>query len=213
MNKRTLDQALPAGDRLPARRLTLKGAMALIAATAVGLALIRYSQSRYFAWEEPANPARLVYHTLYTIGRIVYGCLPILYALCTAVVVAGLRGARPRKVEFSVRPGIAACAAALVAAVAAVVFRVLSYAVGRSPGVLWSKHAFDVLMATAPGVFWSPGGVDLLFQAAGNAAMPAILAVWGLQRLCGAWKPIQEWPDRLGRAMGWTFLLWMLTPH
>ena len=43
--------------------------------------------------------------------------------------------------------------------------------------------------------------------------MPAILAIWGLQKLSGAWQPVAEWPDRLGRALGCIFLLWLLTPH
>jgi hypothetical protein len=213
MKNSAVDEASSATLGPSPRRLTLKGAMALIAATAVGLALVRYSQLRYFAWQEPANPDKLVYHTLLRIGYVLYGSLPVLYTLCAVVVLAGLRGTRPCRQEFSVRPGLAACTATLVASLAACVFRWLNYAVGSSPGVLWSKHPFDVLIATAPDQFWSPKAVDVIFMSAGQAAMPAILAVWMLQRLCGLWKPIREWPDRLGRALGCIFLLWMLTPH
>jgi hypothetical protein len=194
------------------RRLTLKGTMAIIAALAVGLALMRYSQLRYFEWVEPASPHKLVYYTLLRIGYVLYGSLPVLFAMCAVVVLAGVRGTRPRSQEFSVRPGLAASAAALLALLAAVAFRLLNYAVGRNPGVAWARNAYDVLIASAPDL-WSPKGIDQLFQSAGEAAMPAILAVWALQRLCGVWKPAPEWPDRLGRALGWIFLLWMLTPH
>ena len=186
--------------------------MGVVAAVAGGLALIRYSQMRYFIWQEPIDSSRLVYHTLLHVGWAVYGSLPVLYALCAVVVLAGLRGTRPRREEFTLRPGLAACTAALVALVGSVVFRLLYYAIGRYPGIYWARHAFDVLIATAPGL-WSPNGIDELFQAAGDAAMPAILAVWMLQYLCGRWHAIPEWPDRLGRALGWIFLLWMLTPH
>jgi hypothetical protein len=211
MKHTSADQAATTSTPSP-RRLTLKGTMAIIAAMAVGLALIRYSQLRYFAWVEPASPDRLVYYTLLRIGYVLYGILPVLFALSAVVVLAALQDKRPRREEFCVRPGLTACAAALVALVAAVAFRLLNYAVGRNPGVYWAKNAVDVLIATASKL-WSPEGVDQLFQAAGEAAMPAILAVWGLQRLCGMWKPVPEWPDRLGRALGWVFLLWMLTPH
>jgi hypothetical protein len=206
------EPAIPASTPPPARKLTLKAAMALVAATAVGFGLIRYSQLRYFAWDEPAASGRLVYHTLLHISKLGYGCLPVLYALSAVVVGAGLRGARPRREQFSVRPGLAACAAAQVALAAAIVFLILNYAIGRNPGVYWSTHSYDVLTNTAPGL-WSPKGIEELFAAAGDGAMPAILAVWMLQWLCSAWKPAPEWPDRLGRAVGWIFMLWMLTPH
>ena len=195
----------------PARKLTLKAAMALVAATAVGLGLIRYSQLRYFAWDEPAS-GRLVYHTLLHISKIDTVAFQSSTRFPPWWSGAGLRGARPPREEFSVRPGLAACAAANLALAAAIVFRMLSYAIGRNPGVYWSTHSYDVLVNTAPGL-WSPKGIEELFAAAGDGAMPAIVAVWMLQRLCGAWKPTPEWPDRLGRALGWIFMLWMLTPH
>jgi hypothetical protein len=194
------------------RRLTLKGTMPIIAALAVGLALMRHSQLRYFAWMEPASPHKLVYYTLLRIGYVLYGSLPVLFAMCAVVVLAGVRGTRPRSEAFSVRPGLAACATALLALLAVVAFGLLNYTVGRNPGVIWARNVYDVLIASAPDL-WSPKGIDQLFQAAGEAAMPAILGVWGVQRLCGMWKPVPEWPDRLGRALGWIFLLWMLTPH
>lgn len=101
MTQRVPDQTVPLGDRLPARKLTLKDAMALIAATGVGLALIRYSLSKCFVWEEPAMPGRIVYITFINIGRLVYGTMPVLFALCATVVFAGLRGPRPRRQEFA----------------------------------------------------------------------------------------------------------------
>jgi hypothetical protein len=205
--------------------------MALIAATAVGLAFVRYSQTRFFVWEEPAVADRLVYHTLYQTGQVVYWILPVLYGLCAAVVATVLRGKRPWREEICHRPGPAACAAALVAMLAALVFHVLDYAVGKFPGVLWSAHddlfgspaldrlvanrpsALDRLVAMAYDAFGSPRTVAWLFAAAGDGAIPTILVVWMLQLLCGLWNPVPEWPDRLGRILGLIFLLWMLTPH
>jgi hypothetical protein len=90
--------------------------------------------------------------------------------------------------------------------------KLLAYAVGH-PGVLWSKQPSYVLFATAHANFWSPDAIDALIQEAGVHAISATLAVWVLQRLSGRWRPVPEWPDRLGRALGWLFLLWALTPQ
>jgi hypothetical protein len=78
--------------------------------------------------------------------------------------------------------------------------------------VFWMTRPVEVFMAKAPEL-WSPQGIAELFQFAGDAAMPALLTVWGLQKLSGTWQPIAEWHDRLGRAVGWIFLFWLLTPH
>jgi hypothetical protein len=199
-------------NRPELRKFTIFDAMIIIAATAVGLAVIRYSHLRYFAWEEPAVSDRRVYHTLYTIGHLVYGVLPILYALCAAVVVSVLRRGRSWRDTLACSPGSAACFAALMMALAALVFRLLDYA-ARNPGVLWSDNPFDVFHATAYRAFCSPGAIDSLFSEAGAAAMPAVLAIWLIQLFCGLWNPVQEWTDRLGRVLGFILLSWMLTPH
>ncbi len=213
MTNRSTGEAVPTTSRPIPRRFTLIDVMILIAATAVGLALIRYSHMRYFAWEEPANSARLIYHTLYTVGHFIYGIFPLLYALCAAVVASIFRGARPWRGALSRSPGTAACFAALMALPAALVFRLVGYAVGRYPGVVWMPHPGGVLVRTAYGAFCAPRAIDSLFAAAGAGAMPAVLAVWLVQLLCGLWNPVPEWPDRLGRVLGFIFLGWMLTPH
>ncbi len=200
------DQTVPLSDRPAARRFTLKDAMTLIAAAAVGLTFIRYSLSGSFTWEAPAQPGKIVYNTCYNTGKLLYGIVPILLALCATVVIAGLRGPGPRRREFATRPGLAACATALVAFAVAAFLRLLDYA------MIWMTRPIEVFEAKVPEL-WSPEGIAALFRYAGEGAMPAVLTVWGLQRLSGMWHPIAEWPDRLGRALGWIFLLWLLTPH
>jgi hypothetical protein len=213
MTNTTSAMAVAGQSRPEPRKFTIFDVMALIAATAVGLALIRYSHIRYFAWEGPAVPGRIVYHTLYTIGHFVYGILPALYALCAAVVASDLRGERLWRGALSRGPGSAACFAALVTALAALVSRVLGYAIGSNPGVLWKDHPADVFHTTAYEAFCSPHAIDSLFMAAGEAAMPAVLAVWLVQHFCELWNLVPEWSDRLGRVLGFILLLWMLTPH
>jgi hypothetical protein len=206
------DRAVSTKVRPARQHFRLFDAMVLIAAIAVGLAFVRYSQMRYFVWDEPLTPDRLSYHALIQLGKPVYGILPILYGLCAAVVATGLRSMRPRREEFTLRPGLAACTAALVALLTALIVRLLSYAVG-SPGVLWSRHPVDLLFATAYAYLLSPHAIDSLLMEAGVGSISAVLAVWAIQGLCGLWHPVPEWPDRLGRALGWLLLLWALTPH
>jgi hypothetical protein len=201
------------------RRFTLIDAMMFIVAIAVGLAIIRYSQKKYFAWWEPEDRNRLIYYTLYWIGRLGYGMLPVVFGLCVVVVAAAFGGSCPRRETFSRSPGLAACAAALVAILIGFAFRVLDYTVGQS-GAFWSRHyeslcwpTLDRQIVTAYNSVLTPPAVDRLLQDAGGAAMSAVVAVWFLQLLCGLWKQVREWPDRIGRVLGLFFLLWMLTPH
>jgi hypothetical protein len=208
----TTGHAVSTTGRQAHQRFRLFDAMVLVAATAVGLSLARYSQMRYFAWEPAPIPDRVIYYGLILITRWFYGVLPVVYGLCAAVVATGLRSTRPRREEFTLRPGLAACTAALVALLAALIIRLLSYALGR-PGVVWSKHPTDVLLATSYGYLWSPEAIDSMFMEAGVGSISAVIAVWSLQRLCGLWQPVPEWPDRLGRVLGSLFLVWALMPH
>jgi hypothetical protein len=206
-------EAVPAASQLGPRRFALIDAMILIAALAVGLAVIRYALLESFTSEEPANSSRLMYFTLYMIGRYVHGICPVLFALCAAVVVSVFRGPHRWREAIRRSPGTAACLAALVAMPVALINRVLGYAIGRYPGVVWENHPLDVLSWTVYEQFCSPRAVDGVFTGAAAAGIPAVLAVWLVQFLCGLWKPVPDWPDRLGRALGFAFLLWMLTPH
>jgi hypothetical protein len=208
----TTGQPVSTVDRPPRRTFRLLDAMVLIATTAVGLAFVRYSRMKYFAWEPPVAPDRLIYHTLIMISRAVYGALPVLYGLCAAVVVSSLGSTGSRRKEFTtIRPGIAACTAALVALLTGLVFRLLNYAVGHS-GVLWSKPTVDMLLTRGDAFLWSPPAIDKLLMESGPGSIAAVFAVWGVQCLSGLWRPVPEWPDRLGRALGWLLLLWALTP-
>jgi hypothetical protein len=195
------------------RKLTILDAMVLIAVIAAGLALIGYSQLRYFVWEPPIAPDRLVYHTLHMIGRFVHGALPIHYGLCLVVVAKDLLSERPFRDALSRRPGLAACFTTLATALLALVVRALAYGVGQTPGVIWSDEPLALLHATAYMAFCSPEAVDTFFISAGPAAMAGVLSVWLVQLLCGLWMPAPDWTDRLGRALGATLLLWMFTPH
>ncbi len=194
------------------RRFTIFDAMTIIAATAVGLALVRYSHAGYFGGEQAPQPGRPIFHTLSSIGTVIHGTLPVLYALCAAVVASIFRRACVWRDALSGSPGRAASFAALVSALAVLVFRALSYAAGND-GAFWLGHPVNLAHHTVFELFCSPDAMDSLFNDAGAAAPPAVLAVWLVQLFGGLWKPMPEWDDRLGRGLGFVLLLWMLTPH
>jgi hypothetical protein len=183
--------------------------MSLVAAIAVGLAAIRYSHMRYFVWEHTEVAGRVVYPTLCAVGRLVYGILPILYALCVVVLAKVPRSGNRWSAAFSCSPGAAACFAVLLTLFTEIVFQVVQYAVR----LVRSHNPIALFDATAYWEFCAPTAIDGLFRAAGPAAMPAVLAVWLVQFFCGLWRPAPDWHDRLGRAVGFVILLWMLTPH
>ncbi len=209
----TAHDVVTAGPNRPERRrLTIFDAMTIIAATAVGLALIRYSHMGYFAGEQAPQPGRPIFHTVRSIGTVIDGTLPLLYALCAAVVASIFRRACSWRDALSRSPGRAASFAALVSALAVLVFRMLSYAAGNGEA-FWLGHPINLDHNTVFEKFCSPDAMDALFNDAGAAAPAAVLAVWLVQLFGGLWNPMPEWDDRLGRWIGFVLLLWMLTPQ
>ena len=158
------------------------------------------------------GPDQLVYHTLFHIMMFVYGSLPVLFALYrAAVVLAGLRAlgrARSRSAQawpLAPRP--------FSTLVAAIIYRVLNYTVGRNPGVLWSKHPYDVLVAYGAYALVARGYRPIVpgRRQWGDARDPGGLGAATTVRAVEAGPRLAR--HRLGRALGWIFLLWLLTPH
>ena len=169
-----------------------QGRDALVAATGVGLGLTRYSQLRYFDWEEPEASGRASFIRSITLARLATVAFPYLCAFRH-----GSRGRSsrcgPRREEFTVRPGRPLAPPPMWRWPRRLCLEMLNYAIGRNPGVYWSTHSYDVLVNTAPGL-WSPKGIEELFAAAGDGAMPAIVAVWMLQRLAAPGSQPQNGP-------------------
>ena len=46
----------------------------------------------------------------------------------------------------------------------------------------------------------------VLFYTVGTDASLATTALWGVLAIGGRWKGVPEWPDRLGRAVGWAWV-------
>jgi hypothetical protein len=170
----------PTGRRGEAR-FTIKDAMAMVAAVAVGIALARSYHEELIS---VAGPQGRSFH--YQAGAY----MATLVVVPFAAALAWCRLRRPfRPIRRLARePGTVALLAIAVCIVAAVLEEAL----------IW---ALLVLAGTRIiGLVWRP----LVDAAASLAGMigPAVCASWSLQCLAGHWRPQPGWIDRAGRALG-----------
>jgi hypothetical protein len=165
----------------PSRRFTLSDAMALIAATAVGLGVTRpYVE---FQWVRVAIDGE---HWISRVAKTVETMVPpTLATLTLADLVLRFRRPRPRLRRIFRQPG----AVAAVAALAGI--------------ILGTLMVFNV--ATVLG--WSE--VNLPVGAGASLAWFGVAWAWLTLAVTRRWRPDRSWPDRAGRALGacWVALL------
>jgi hypothetical protein len=106
-----------------------------------------------------------------------------------------MREARRGRVRLGREPGMTACVAAIVGMGAALLWMVLA----RFIGILCNGNA------SVPWILWFQAVIfgELLVYAG-----LAVFVVWVMQALSGRWRPVPDWKDRLGRALG---VLWIVT--
>ena len=176
-----MDRQPPVGP--PARRFTLADAALLIAALAIGAAMVR----------EPIRQMNLSFINNAQFGWWfnnrwwAYVAAPLLAPTTVAVVVLGLRRPRPPRAELFRGPGIVACTAASVALALRGVAEFPRYLTGQG---------------------WMAGPI---MPWVGSAAYVgyAVLAAWAILVLSGDWRSRSGWIDRLGVALG---ACWALAP-
>ena len=205
---RESSQTLAAGSAA-ARRFTIADGTVLVAATAVGCALIH-----------AAVPGMKPREVVAALGQLVAGGMPLpevagaileltavlvvpcLAAWTLALAVLGVRRLRPRRRRLSRRPGVMACLVAALALVPVTVPALLwALCASRSPNVgLWALFA-----SRSPNV--GREAVFALCAVFGSVqAGAAILACWATMALAGRWRPEPTWIDRLGRLLGVAWL-------
>lgn len=166
------------------RPFSILDGMILTAALAVGFGMMR------LCW-----PARWAFaaHGVREWASVVGG-VPM---LPLTVALVAIRLIRPRqKIErLMCQPGMAACCAAGV--VIGVEFSAMVFAA-------WRIHPFwaQRLMAitSSPKNFWFVYHLPV---------GPAVAAAWLALVLAGRWRPERGWIDRLGRGIGWFWLVYM----
>jgi hypothetical protein len=174
------------------RRFSLLDAMIVIAATGIGITIIRP-----FFRAMPVVPISSGMTSATPIGSATYShwlshwltrASPVVGMWCLALLIASLsrRGVRRRRL-FRM-PGItASCTLWIV-----------------SLGGTWGSIRANSWLFTRP----DPAAIYELWDEAAELAGPSIFAVWIIQALAGSWRPAPTWIDRVGRLAG---LYWIVT--
>jgi hypothetical protein len=166
------------------RPFTIVDAMILIAATAVGLGVIRDWTAPVFTYvlrtHEVPSPSGLLMIAELTL-------VPILFYWTIAVVGIRLRRPRPSLRRLGRQPGLVACLAVILATL-------ISFSIGRYP-VLFSGKA-------------QPGELSSLLMNLSPPHMvaPGVAVAWMVLAVSSRWRPDPGWIDRLGRSVGFAWL-------
>jgi hypothetical protein len=167
------------------------------------------------AAEEPAQPAEGVLSRI--VRRATRAILPVLMTVTPAVLILALRRPRPLLRRLLHRPGIAACAVAtpVLAAMAVGYGLLAAWGAWKSVGAptiiplpphASPVHPYPTVRATHMQELWF--GLD--FMVADCAyAQDVVAGAWLIMAVGRWWRPDRHWLDRLGRAVGFAWLLLM----
>jgi hypothetical protein len=172
------------------RRFTIADGMALIAATAAGIAVS--SRVSPDAWREPWSALSTWKAAVNFAAISITMAMPCLIAWTVAVPLLRMRDGLPRWRRAARRPGIAACLSVWLSlpAVTAILLGCQVYARGferfwdRLQGIGAPSLVMEVLIVASPMVGLS------------------VAIAWGLQAIQGRWRAEVTWTDRAGRVLG-----------
>jgi hypothetical protein len=173
------------------RRFTLVDAIVLIAATAIGLAPIRYFVADGFG-EAISAPAS--WEFVAVIALDAYWILtPLLLTWTLALWLLRLRQPRPRFRRLVRQPGMAATTAILLTVL------ILPVKVVGMFAVAWLAGSYPFVAAN------NELRMDIFFVYARHyltALCDGVLAAWLVLWLARVWRSESSWIDRAGRALG-----------
>jgi hypothetical protein len=203
----------------PARRFTLIDAMVLMAATAVGLGLAKeYSQDLlYFLQGNRVSPRPWESWPGILVSTALRGMavtLPCGMAWTLGVLALRLRQPRPAWRRLARQPGLVACLVAPIPVALALVGRAVYHFLetytnlltpARLPSPPFITHGLPGLPDGFP-TFW-PG----IFLSAPMFIVPqiglAVALAWIVLAMSGRCRPEPSWIDRLGRALGASWIV------
>lgn len=193
----------------PGRRFTVLDAIALVAATAIGIAIVRSNFDDVADWFARPSEGWTVAHLLRAIPPAMIVLIPCFLSWTAALLVLRFRKPRPHMRSIFMQPGTSACMAVLCGAIfnclklgtlLAVEFLLSSFSVPRSLGVTDYSDTYGMLIR----------GILRVESAGPNMPDPAalVLLVWTLLVLSGQWHRENTWVDRAGRRLGvvWIFV-------
>ena len=164
------------GRRSKARPgMTIKEVMVLIGATAIGLSFVA---GHFGEFPRIYSGGGTRFQPVSTACNAYVWAGPVVQMWMLATLLLRLRRPRPRLVQLGRQPGVAACAVAAVAYLAAWVALILSSGGFGGSGFSYDS---DIIVATLP-VGYAVGGS------------------WMTLAFSGRCRPDPGWPDRAGRA-------------
>jgi hypothetical protein len=159
------------------RVFTLLDAMVFVAATAVGLAVIRTCSPVYYTWQyTPIPPPTWVNWSSVVFSHWSFYLSPLPAAWALAVLILRLRAPRPTLHRVFRQPGLVASCAVVLCVLAGV-----------------AHYLADL---------HRPSYHEWPFEYTTYSAGCAVGAVWLVLWLGGRWRAERSWIDRLGRGLG-----------
>jgi hypothetical protein len=189
---------------MPRRPFTLRDAMLLIAATAIGLGAARGCHDPFWSRSNRTVEIGSFDAIALEVSRWILVALPMAWAWTVALLVIGLQGPRAGLRPRISLPGSAACGAATIALVidATNLLAILT-AVALQEGIVWDQ---DIA------AFLYDGMIELSIPGIGSPGI-AVTVAWVTLAVTGRWQPEPSWIDRAGRLMGLGWIgLMMLRP-
>ena len=163
----------------PLRRMTLSDAMILVAVTAAGFATARTCLRVMPGWD-PAFATRMT-------------AVFVALALTIALIPLRLRHPRPRRPGRL--PGMLACCAVALAMAFILAEQAMSWLKPATGPALVEPHYRTI---------------NLVFNLLRlDLYSPAVAGGWLALALSGRWRPVRDWLDRAGRALG---VCWIVSP-
>jgi hypothetical protein len=168
----------------PSRKFVISDVMAVIAAAAVGIALIRatFPDDAWMVWDPNVGSAPGMRKGM-MIHYVLSCVLPFLVAWTPVLLFLRFRQPRPRLRRVFLQPGTVACVVATLAMTIEAVWIVSLLAVGSR-----FLQAETLFTSFAPQVSF------------------AVLGGWSALVLSGRWRPESSWIDLAGRITG---LVWL----
>jgi len=189
-----------------ARRFNLFDAIVLIAATAVALTAYGYSPLFYIrffigdfrqTWNARPTFHASLYHTLVLVQMSVWALLlPLLSSWTIALLPLRMMRPRPRWRRLTRQPGFIACCVASLVLVVETSLSVL---------ILGSMHTHYTVKTW--GQAWTIAFSGDGFRQMGSRPGFAVAAAWITLAMTGRCRPASDWVDRLGRVIGWIWVL------
>ena len=197
--------------RPPPRRFTLIDAMVLIAATAVGIALVRHAHWDMLRMtlnslrQEPS----FNYFVSFALWEMDRAFISVVTPWTIALLALGMRPPRPRLRLLARQPGTVACFSACLTIAAEITQLVVGC--GWLLLIRNREHGLGATLAamgkTALGFLRNPE----IARSLGDVMLPypglAVLVVWSVLRLQGRWRRGTTWIDRTGRFLGGCWII------